>query len=291
MKEIREMVDQIGREMNAMTPFIGEARNKRTLISGVRANLSRLNSAETEYKRGSEEIARLRGEIDREERERDQIRGKIKSMKDAVDTGSLQGMREEVAVLKRDLLDEERALQADLVVISHVSRKAEKVLGRTLGTASAKDLEALVDTLSGSGIPAEDQFMPGLSRSLPLIGSMIESGDITLKNKEEKELFSKDTDLIARMREGYTRREAAYRLFRTKERAYQETPLLMDLSSALKEEERRAGHIEVMKSRLSGISEKNGALEDEIPELTRKVRGGVEALLGHAISLSGPEVV
>jgi hypothetical protein len=93
------------------------------------------------------------------------------------------------------------------------------------------------------------------------------------------------------MREGYARREAAYRLFRTKDRAYQETPLLIDLSSALKEEERRAGHIEVMKSRLSGISEKNGALEDEIPELTRKVISGVEALLGHAVSLTGPEVV
>lgn len=290
MKEIREMVDQMGREMNAMTPFIAEARNKRTIISGVRADLSRLNSAETEKKRGSDEISQLKEDIDREERERDQIRESIKSMKDMVDTGSLRGMREEVAVLNKDFLGEERALQADFAVISHVFRKGEKVLGRTRGIASAKDLEDLVDTLSGSGIPAEDQFMPGLIRSLPLIESMIESGDITLKNKEEKELFSKETDIVARVREGYARREAAYHRFRAKERAYLETPLLADLSSALKEEERKAGHVEVMKSRLSGLTEKNAALEDEIPELIKKVRSGVEALLGHGASITGPEV-
>lgn len=290
MKDIREMVDQIGREMNAMTPFIAEARNKRTLISGVRAHLSRLSSAETEKERGSEEITRLKGEIDQEERERDHVRERIKSMKEAVDSGSLRGLGEEVDVLNREFLTEERTLQADLAVISHVLRKGEKVLGRTMGTASAKDLEALVDTLAASSVPAEDQLIPGLSRSLPIIGSMIESGAITLKNKEEKELFSKETDLVARVREGYARREAAYRRFRAKERVYLETPLLADLSTALKEEERRAGHVEVMKSRLSGISEKNAALEDEIPELTGKVRSGVEALLGHGVSITRPEV-
>ncbi len=52
MKEIREMVDQIGREMNAMTPSIAAARSIRALLSSVRADLSRLKSAETEKKTG-----------------------------------------------------------------------------------------------------------------------------------------------------------------------------------------------------------------------------------------------
>jgi hypothetical protein len=239
-----------------------------------------------EKKRAIEEIAQLKGEIDKEEREQNEIRERIKNMKDAVDSGNLRSIREEVAALNRDFLSEERALQADLAVISHVLRKGEKVIGRTAGTSSAKDLEVLVDTLAGSGVPAEDQLIPGLSHSLPLIRSMIASGDITLKNKEEKELFSKETDLIARVRGGYARKEAAYQRFRAKERAYQETPLLTDLSAAQKEEERSAGHVEVMKTRLSGVSERNKALEDEIPELTAKVRAGVKALLGHSVSLT-----
>ena len=193
MKAIRDMVDQIGREMNAMTPSIAEAKKNKTLLSAVRADLSRLDSAETEKKRGNEEITRLEEEIDRKEQEYGLLRESITTMKEAVDTGGLQGMREEVEALNRDFVGEERALLADLAVISHVIRKGEKVLGRTMGPASAKDLEALVDTLAGSGIPAEDQLMPGLSRSLPLIESMIVSGDLTLKNKEEKELFSKET--------------------------------------------------------------------------------------------------
>jgi predicted nucleic acid-binding Zn-ribbon protein len=290
MKSIREMVDQIGREMNAMTPSIAEAKKNKALLSAVRADLSGLDSAEKEKKRGDGEITQLEEEIDRKEREYTEIRERIKTMKEAVDTGGLQGMREEVEALHMDFVGEERALLADLAVISHVIRKGEKVLGRTMGPASAKDLEVLVDTLAGSGIPAEDQIMSGLSRSLPLIWSMIESGDLTLKNKEEKELFSKGSDLVARVRAGYARREAAHHRFLVKERAYQEIPLLKELSAALKEEERRAGQLEVLKSRLSGITEKNKTLEHEIPGISGRASTGLEALLGHPVSLATKEV-
>jgi len=290
MKSIREMVDQIGREMNAMTPSIAEAKKNMALLSAVRADLSRLESAETEKKRGNEEITRLEEEIDRKEREYAEIRERIKTMKEAVDTGDLKGIREEVEALNRDIVVEERALLADLAVISHVIRKGEKVLVRTMGPASAKDLEILVDTLAGSGIPAEDQIMPGLSRSLPLIGSMIVSGDLTLKNKEEKELFSRESDLVARVRAGYARREAAHHRFLVKERAYREIPLLNELSAALKEGERKAGQLEVLKSRLSGVTEKNKTLEHEIPGIRGKVSTGLEALLGHPVSLATKEV-
>jgi hypothetical protein len=290
MKAIRDMVDQIGREMNAMTPSIAEAKKNKTLLAAVRADLSRLDSAETEKKRGNEEITQLEEEIDRKEQEYGQLRDSITTMKEAVDTGGLQGMREEVEALNRDFVGEERALSADLAVVSHIIRKGEKVLGRTMGPASVKDLEALVDTLAGSGIPAEDQLMPGLTRSLPLIESMIVSGDLTLKNKEEKELFSKESDLVARIRDGYARREAAHHRFLVKKRAYQEIPLLKELSAALKEEERRAGQLEVLRSRLSGVTEKNKTLEHEIPGISGKVCTGVEALLGHPVSLAMKEV-
>lgn len=290
MKEIREVVDQIGREMNAMNPSIAEARDKRKLLSSVRVDLSRFISAEAELKRGNDEIIKVKGEIFREERERDQIHGKIRKLKDEVDAGNLQDMREEVTDLHREYLREERALQADLAALSHVLRKGEKVLGRTMGSASDRNLEALVDTLSGSGIPAEDQIIPGLVQSLPLIQSMITSGDLTLKNKEEKELFTKETDLVERLKEGYARKEASYQRYRAKERSYQEIPVLTELSAAMKEEERRDRHLEMMKSQLSGLTEKSEVLAQEIPELTGKVRAGLETLSGHPVSLTFREV-
>jgi hypothetical protein len=290
MKEIREVVDQIGREMNAMTPSIAEARGKRALLSAVRADLSRLISDEAERKRGNEEIIKVKGEIDREERERDQIQERIRRLKDKVDTGDLQDMREEVSALHRDYFREERALQADLAALSHVFRKGEKVLGRTMGSASARDLEALVDILSESGLPSRDQVIPGLVRSLPLIQSMIASGDLTLKNKEEKELFTKEADLVKRIEEGYARKEISFQRYREKERTYQEIPVLTELSSAMKEEERRERHLEMMKSQLSGLNEKSEALSQEIPELTGKVRAGLQTLTRHPVTLTQRKV-
>ena len=289
MKEIREMVDQIGREMNAMTPAIAEARNQRALLSTVRADLTHLNAAEKEKKRGTDEVDLLKEEIAREKGDYDRLRNRIDTINEAVKTGSLRDLKEELAELNNEFLDEERALQSDLSVIAHVFRKAEKVLIRTMGAAAGKDLELFVDTLAGTGIPAEDQILPGLSRLLPIISSMIESGDLILKNKEEKELFSKEIDLPARVREGYTRREAAYRLFHAKERVYQETPILTELSVAEREAERREAHIETLKSRLSGIVQKNATLEHEIPDLEERVHDGVEKLLGHVVVIKSED--
>lgn len=286
MKEIREMVDQIGREMNAMTPAIAEARTQREVLSAVRIDLSRLNSAEKEKKRTTDEINLLRGDIVRETGDIDRLCDRIKAINEAIDQGSLRNLQEELATAKSEFLEKEMSLQADLAVVAHVFRKAEKVLGRTLGTGSAKDIESFVDTLAGSGIPAEDQILPDLIRLLPIIASMRDSGDLVLKNKEEKELFSREMDLPSRIRDGYARREVAYRSFHAKEHAYKENPLLVELSTLQREADRRKGHAEALTSRLSSIIEKNTALEKEIPDLEERVRSDVGRLLGHAVSIA-----
>lgn len=286
MKEIREMVDQIGREMNAMTPAIAEARTQREVLSAVRIDLSRLNSAEKEKKRTTDEINLLRGDIVRETGDIDRLCDRIKAINEAIDQGSLRNQQEELATAKSEFLEKEMSLQADLAVVAHVFRKAEKVLGRTLGTGSVKDIESFVDTLAGSGIPAEDQILPDLIRLLPTIASMRDSGDLVLKNKEEKELFSREMDLPSRIRDGYARREVAYRSFHAKEHAYKENPLLVELSTLQREADRRKGHDEALTSRLSSIIEKNTALEKEIPDLEERVRSDVGRLLGHAVSIA-----
>ena len=286
MKEIRETVYQIGREMNAMTPAIAEARKQREVLSMVRIDLSRLNSAEKEKKRNTDEITLLRGETVRETGDIDRLSERIKAINEAIDQGSLRVQQEELATAKSEFLEKEMALQADLAVVAHVFRKAEKVLGRTIGTASVKDIESFVDTLAGSGIPAEEQIVPDLIRLLPTLASMRDSGDLVLKNKEEKELFSREMDLPSRIRDGYARREVAYRSFHTKEQAYKESPLLVELSALQREADRRKGHADSLTSLLSSLVEKNAALEKEIPDLEEKVRSDVGRLLGHAVSIA-----
>ncbi len=93
-------------------------------------------------------------------------------------------------------------------------------------------------------------------------------------------------DLPSRIRDGYARREVAYRSFHTKEHAYQENPLLVELSALQREADRRKGHAESLTSRLSSLMEKNAALEKEIPDLEERVRSDVGRLLGHAVSIA-----
>jgi hypothetical protein len=280
MKEIRETVDLIGREMNAMTPVIATARSRRARIAGIRADLARFHAAVDEQITGMAEVTGIRQDIENTERERILIRDQIREIQEAVEHGVLKREKEELLHVQQAYHDEERALHADLAVLLHVYRKGEKVLGRIHGAAAAKEIEAVVHMLSGTGIPEEGQLQPNLVRTLPPVMSMIASGEIALKNKEEKEIFSGDCDISARVREGYARTEGARIRFQGKERAYQDHPLQADLRAARKKDEALSLRIATQQSRLLVLTDRNEVLEKEIALVFEKIRSGIRDLTG-----------
>jgi len=284
MKEIRETVDLIGREMNAMTPVIATARTRRALIAGIRADLDRFRAAGDEQTAGKADMTAVRQEIGEAEKDQKLIREQIREMQEAAEHGVLKAEREELSQTQQAYRDEERALHADLAVLLHVYRKGEKVLGRTLGAAAAREIDAVVHMLSGAGVPEEELLRPNLVRTLPAVMSLISSGEITLKNKEEKEVFAKDSDIIARVREGYARMEGARVRFLAEERAYQDHPLRVDLRAAREKDEALSERLAAQQSRLQVLTERNSALEKESAQVFEKIRSGVRDLTGKGVS-------
>lgn len=280
MKEIRETVDLIGREMNTMTPAIASARSRRTLISGIRSDLTRFHAAVDEQAGSRAEMAGVRQALGIAGQEQALVSDTIRELQEGVEQGILKGQKEDISRFEQAYHDEERALHADLAVLLHVYRKGEKVLGRAHGTAAVKDLDAMIKVLSGGRIPEQEQVLPDLARTLPTLMSMIQSGEIPLKNKEEKELFSGDCDIFARVREGYTRTEGAHARLQAKERAYQDHPLQADLRAARKKSQALSERIAAQNSRLVGLLERDEALEKEIMVLFEKIRGKVRELTG-----------
>jgi predicted nucleic acid-binding Zn-ribbon protein len=283
MKKIREAIDRVGREMNAMTPAISEARKRRELIERARKEISRQTAAAAEYERGGIETGQLRQEIAEADAELSRIREQRAALESGPGATDSAVLAEEMERKKGLLEDEERSVRSDLAVISHVLRKGEKVLQRTQGSAAARGLEEAVDLLAGPGIPDEDQLLPALARTLPLIESMLKSGDIALKNKEEKELLSPDKDVLSHIREDFASLHDARSGFGNADHAYRQSPFLRNVQECEARKVQAEAHRESLRRRISELDERMNALKDEIPD----IRHSLEAVLGE---LAGREV-
>ncbi|MCG7854277.1 MAG: hypothetical protein MIO88_00335, partial [Methanoregulaceae archaeon] len=226
MKEIRVAVDRIGREVNAMTPQIAGARKKRDQIAELRKTEASISGAVADHEKMVADLARARDEITREEQAIEDLSQALAQAGDAAGSEKIAGLKTAISGLREELSAADRALRSDLSVISHLLRKGEKVLQRGEGASAAREIEPVVDALAGSGLPAEEQLMPGLARALPLIRSMIRSGEIVLKNKEERELFSERSDIMARITALYAQRRDAESRLKAAERAYAAIPVI-----------------------------------------------------------------
>lgn len=289
MKEIRQTVDRIGREMNAMTPPIAEARKKRDQIADLRTTAASLSSAIASHETAARDLSRIRDEIGREERAIGDLGKTLEAANAAAASADIAGLAASVSDLREEVTAADRGLRADLAVISHLLRKGEKVLQRGEGASAAREIEPVVDALAGPGLPAEDQLLSDLARALPLIRSMIGSGEIVLKNKEERELFSEGTDIPARIRGLYAQHREAETRLRAAERAYAAHPVIDQARRAEKEREQREAHLAALREKMTAIGEREQALEAEIPALTGRMEQEISAIEGRPVTLTGDE--
>lgn len=284
MKKIRETMDRIGREVNAMTPAVAEARKRRDTISRARHDLSRFSAASLEQESARAEIERHRQEITVATEELQGIREMEASFGTGPDAQEEAALSAALETSRAGVEHEERSIRADLAVVSHVLRKSEKLVSRSQGAAAAKGLEEAVDLLAGSGIPDRDQLLPVLKKTLPVVSSMVQTGEISLKNKEERELFSPDTDLLGRIGQDYGRLDMVRSVFRSADHACHQSRFRQRMKDYEAETALAESRIAALKVRISAIEVKMSDLERELPAL----RQSLETLLGE---LAGRPVV
>jgi chromosome segregation ATPase len=276
MKKIKETVDRIGREVNSMTPAIAEARKRRDAIRKARHDLSRYSAASSEQKSARADIDRYGQEIIVVTKELQGVHEMAASFErgpDAQEAGTL-GVALETS--RAAVEHEERSVRADLAVISHVLRKSEKLVSRSQGAAAAKGLEEAVDLLAVSGIPDKDQLLPVLRKTLPVVSSMVQTGEITLKNKEERELFSPDGDLLGRIEQDLIRLDKARTAFRTADHACHQSRYRQRMKEYESQAMQAESRIAALKVKISDLEQKISDLDKELPALRRSL----ETLLG-----------
>jgi hypothetical protein len=118
---------------------------------------------------------------------------------------------------------------------------------------------------------------------------MIENGDIVLKNKEEKELFSGSTDIVGSLSRHYRKLELTDSRLKAVEREIAENPVVIRMRNLEREKVQRETRLASLTARRSGMEERAALLNGEIPATLDRVEQALSSLEERKVTLHRPD--
>jgi predicted nucleic acid-binding Zn-ribbon protein len=290
MKAIRVMIDTIGREMNSMTPVISEARKRRELIRGCREIYTSLMEQIREMESCRMEIPRLESDLLEHRENLSKTSDNLSRTMEGEEAEKLKNLHKLEESARQDVTAIERQLRAVFSNISHVFRKGEKIMQRGESGRAPNELHLAIELLSGRDIPRKEDLEKNMDPILGSVQSMIESGEITLKNKEEKKLFSDPKAIRVILSDLYLqRREAEERLGDITEQ-YGNDPARARINALEREIEMETQQIHEFEEELQILKETAREAESVIPKLCGELENRLGAIAGKEIVLESVPV-
>lgn len=241
MKATKAGIDAVGHEINTMTKALGRYRQQAGRIAAVRSAHASLAAA--------------KGDIEHSHGKEERLRTRIAEI-----SGRLEAITQETARLQADpsltTLDAERERSAGLarereeclrhyvslsMTMSHVFRKAEKIAVKKHLSKEVHILKDAMEILSDHEVAAADSCCRALAAAGPVAGKMIADGEIVLKNKEERLIFSDFTHCSGEVAGLCTRFHALEKECRDVEEGLLSHPVLSRLEALCREKEQLEG--------------------------------------------------
>jgi len=291
MKATKSGIDAIGREINVMTKSLGRFKTENSRVQAARTAYTALCDAHKDLERSFGKEERIKARI-------------------AEISGRLDAIATETARLSVDpslqVLDTERARCAELVrqrddlmrhyasltmTSSHVFRKAEKIATRKNLSKEVHALKDAMDLLSDHEVAAAETVACALDLACPLVQKMIDEGDIILKNKEERAVFSDIGKFSGEVSGLCTRYRELEKHCRESEEGLLSHPVLARLRSL----EREKGQLEGMRvheeEEQKDLLEWRTKLQTSVPLLEEELVKKLEEIAGETVQFQMNEPV
>ncbi len=267
MKSVKTGIDAIGRELNAITASLTRYRKTKTLLQSIRSLHDAIRDIRIDSEKSQEKIQRMSARIK-------EYTGRISVIeKELLVLPSDAGMKEAdekksaLAEMKKRHTDVTRTYAALSMTVSHVFRKAEKIITKQRQPSEIAIIRHAIDLLSDHIIPEIKDLESALNTAFPIVQKMIAAGNIELKNKEERAVFSDTGRFCTEMCSIGTDIRAQELACRDLQKAIESHPVLMKMNSMERE-----------KTQLESMLEKELHAQDELSEWSMKIKEKVPAL-------------
>ena len=176
--------------------------------------------------------------------------------------------KDELATIAQVRDETARSYSTLSMTASHVFRKAEKIATRKHHPSETATMNHAMDLLSSHEVPDAGELREVLSAACPIAQKMIEAGDILLKNKEERAIFSDVPRFCTTIRETCLELITREEEYRIAEEALAMDPLLLKIGSLGRE-----------KAQLKSMLEKEHHAQQDLEDWRVKTRERIPALL------------
>ena len=284
-KTVKSGIDAIGREINDITASLTRYRKEKALTDEALSLHTALLDISRDMQKAEEKDKRIIHRIT-------EITDRIAAIRMELEAFPADERMAEVNILKTAVQEAEnrrdaaiRANAALSMTASHVFRKAEKIAVRQKHPSEILVLRHAMELLSDHAVPDTRDLASALAAAGPIAERMIAAEEITLKNKEERSIFSDSkqfsTDICASCTDLGLQEEAC-RIAGEKLASH---PLLARIHSL----EREKAQIESMLGKENQarveLNDWMQKTQEKIPKLSEELTKKIEDMIGGGVQL------
>jgi hypothetical protein len=190
MKAVKNGIDAIGRELNTITTSLASYRKQKSLVDTIRTLYNALSDIRIDSEKSLEKDKRITTRITEINHRISCIEKELTGLAYDPRMKEIDEKKFELCEIEKKRDEQIRTYTALSMTAAHVFRKAEKIAAKQQHTTEISSLHHTVNLLSDHKPPEVHDLESALTNSFPFVQRMISAGEIILKNKEERAIFS-----------------------------------------------------------------------------------------------------
>ncbi|MCX6682246.1 MAG: hypothetical protein NTY71_04595 [Methanoregula sp.] len=290
MRSVRIGIDAIGREINAMTEALAPFRREMANITEARKTYGALVDIEKDTEKSREKEIRIHQRI---QAIRDRVGACELELRALERDEAVHALNNHRRTLQSMTEERDRTIRRYTVLsmtASHVLRKAEKLTHKRHKSTDERTLRHAMVLLSDHAVPDSGDIAQALTAACPIAKRMIDEGDINLKNKEERALFTAPEQFIGEITTICTMFIDQTQQCDAAEHALHSHPIVARSEELIREK----SQLEMMCAReeqsCSDIIKWHDELQKNIPSLREKLQKMVGEISGNDVQVQYSQV-
>jgi len=285
MKAVKTGIDAIGREMNAITASLTMYRKQKALMNRIQALYDALQDIRIDSEKSLEKSQRIAARIAGIIQRIAVIEKELLMLPSDAGMSEVNEKKSALGEMEKKRTDITRTYTALSMTVSHVFRKAEKIAIKQRQPTEIATLRHATDLLSNHTIPDTKELETALTMAIPVAERMIASGEIVLKNKEERAVFSNTGRFCSEMSTICTDIRTQELACRNLQEALVSHPVLVLMNSREREKTQLESVLEKEKQAQKDLSDWNGKIKEKFPALQKELHTKIEEIIGGDVQL------
>ena len=285
MKAVKTGIDAIGREMNAITASLTKYRKTKTLIQSIRSLYDAIRDIRIDSEKSLEKSQRIAARIAEYTRRISVIEKELPALHSDAGMNEVNEKKSALGEIEKSHTEITRTYAALSMTVSHVFRKAEKIATKQRQPTEISTLRHAIDLLSDHTVPDITDLESALTKACPIAQRMISAGDIVLKNKEERAVFSDTVRFCTEMCSIGTEIRTQELACRNLQEGIVSHPVLMKIHSMEREKIQLESMLEKERHAQKELADWSVKMKEKIPALQKELHQKITEIIGENVQL------